>query len=57
MHGGSSDINMASDFTGIDIESTRKGLPLKKKELDSKLNVDRQKPPIESMTILQIRET
>ena len=48
---------MASDFTGIDIESTRKGLPLKKKELDSKLNVDQQKPPIESMTILQIRET
>ena len=37
---------MTSDFTGIDIESIKKELPLKKKELDSKFNVDAQKSTI-----------
>jgi hypothetical protein len=37
---------MTFDFTGIDIESIKKELPLKKKELDSKFNVDPQKSSI-----------
>jgi hypothetical protein len=37
---------MTFDFTGIDIESIKKELPLKKRELDSKYNVDPQKSSI-----------
>jgi hypothetical protein len=37
---GSPDTVMTFDLTGIDIESIKKELPLKKKELDSKFNVD-----------------
>jgi hypothetical protein len=43
---GSPNTNMTFDFTGTDIESIKKGLPLKKKELDSKFNVDPQKSTI-----------
>jgi molybdopterin synthase catalytic subunit len=43
---GSPDTIMAFDLTGIDIESIKKELPLKKKELDSKFNVDPQKSSI-----------
>jgi hypothetical protein len=43
---GSPDTIMTFDFTGIDIESIRKELPLKKKELDSKFKVDSQKSSI-----------
>ena len=43
---GSPDTKMTFDFTGIDIESIKKELPLKKKELDSKFNVDPQKSTI-----------
>jgi molybdopterin synthase catalytic subunit len=34
------------DLTSIDIETIKKELPLKKKELDSKFNVDPQKSSI-----------
>jgi hypothetical protein len=34
------------NLIGIDIESIKKELPLKKKELDSKFNVDPQKSSI-----------
>jgi hypothetical protein len=37
---------MTFDFTGIDIESIKKELPLKNKELDSKFNVDPQQSTI-----------
>jgi hypothetical protein len=37
---------MTFDLTGIDIESIKKELPLKKKELDSKFNIDPQKSNI-----------
>jgi hypothetical protein len=37
---------MTFDLTGIDIESIRKELPLKKKELDSKFNIGPQKSSI-----------
>jgi hypothetical protein len=40
---GTPDTVMTFDLTGIDIESIKKELPLKKKELDSKFNVDPQK--------------
>jgi len=43
---GSPDTIMSFDLTGIDIESIKKELPLKKKELDSKFNVDPQKSSI-----------
>jgi hypothetical protein len=39
---GFHDTIMTFDLTGIDIESIKKELPLKKKELDSKFNVDPQ---------------
>jgi len=39
---GSPDTIMTFELTGIDIESIKKELPLKKKELDSKFNVDPQ---------------
>jgi hypothetical protein len=37
---------MTFDLTSIDIESIKKELPEKKKELDSKFNVDPQKSTI-----------
>jgi hypothetical protein len=43
---GQPDTIMTFDLTGIDIESIKKELPLKKKELDSKFNVDPQKSAI-----------
>jgi hypothetical protein len=43
---GSPNTVMTFDLTGIDIESIRRELPLKKKELDSKFNVDPQKSTI-----------
>ena len=43
---GSPNTNMTFDLTSIDIESIKKELPLKKKELDSKFNVDPQKSTI-----------
>ena len=43
---GSPDTIMSFDLTAIDIESIKKELPLKKKELDSKFNVDPQKSSI-----------
>jgi hypothetical protein len=43
---GSPDTVMTFDLTAIDIESIKKELPLKKKELDSKFNVDPQKSTI-----------
>ena len=43
---GSPDTVMTFGLTGIDIESIKKELPLKKKELDSKFNVDPEKSSI-----------
>ena len=43
---GSPDTVMTFDLTAIDIESIKKELPLKKKELDSKFDVDPQKSNI-----------
>jgi hypothetical protein len=43
---GSPDTIMTFDLTVIDIESIKKELALKKKELDSKFNVDPQKSNI-----------
>ena len=43
---GFPDTIMTFDLTGIDIESIKEELPLKKKELDSKFNVDPQKSTI-----------
>jgi hypothetical protein len=43
---GFPDTVMTFDLTGIDIESIKKELPLKKKELDLKFNVDPQKSSI-----------
>jgi hypothetical protein len=43
---GSPDTVMTFDLTGVDIESIREELPLKKQELDSKFNVDPQKSSI-----------
>ena len=43
---GFPDTIMIFDFTGIDIENIKNELPLKKKELDSKFNVDPQKSSI-----------
>jgi hypothetical protein len=37
---------MTFDLTSIDIEGIKKELPLKKKELESKFNVDPQKSAI-----------
>jgi hypothetical protein len=43
---GSPDTIMTFDLTGIDVESIKKELPQKKKELDSKFNIDPQKSSI-----------
>jgi hypothetical protein len=37
---------MTFDFTGIHLENIKKELPQKKKELDSKFNIDPQKSTI-----------
>ncbi len=37
---------MTFDFTGIDLENIKKELPQKKKELDSKFNIDPEKSTI-----------
>jgi hypothetical protein len=39
----SPDTNLTFDFTGIDLENIKKEIPQKKKELDSKFNIDPQK--------------
>jgi hypothetical protein len=43
---GSPDTNLTFDFTGIDLENMKRELPQKKKELDSKFNIDPQKSTI-----------
>jgi hypothetical protein len=43
---GSPDTNLTFDFIGIDHENIKKELPQKKKELDSKFNVDPKKSTI-----------
>ena len=43
---GSPNTVMSFDLTSVDIESIKQELPLKKKELDSKFNVDPQKSNI-----------
>ena len=43
---GSPNTVMSFDLTGTDIESIKQELPRKKKELDSKFNVDPQKSNI-----------
>jgi hypothetical protein len=43
---GSPNTVMTFDLTGVDIESIKQELPRKKKELDSKFNVDPQKSNI-----------
>jgi hypothetical protein len=47
---GSSDTIMSFDLTGIDIESIKKELPLKKKELDQSLMLIHRKVALNSMT-------
>jgi hypothetical protein len=53
---GSPNTVMTFDLTGIDIEGIKKELPLKKKELDTKFDVDPQKSSIK-MDDTSIRET
>jgi hypothetical protein len=53
---GSPDTVMTFDLTGIDIEGIKKELPLKKKELDTKFDVDPRKSSIK-MEDISIRET
>ena len=53
---GSPNTVMAFDLTGIDIEGIKKELPLKKKELDTKFDVDPRKSSIK-MDDISIRET
>lgn len=43
---GFPDTNLTFDFTGIDLENIKKDLPQKKKELDSKFNIDPRKSAI-----------
>ena len=43
---GSPNTVMSFDLTGVDIESIKQELPLKKKELDIKFNADPQKSNI-----------
>lgn len=43
---GSPNTVMTFDLTGIDIEGIKKELPLKKKELDTKFDVDPRKSSI-----------
>jgi uncharacterized protein YajQ (UPF0234 family) len=44
---GSPDTIITFDLTGIDLESIKKELPQKKKELDSKFDIDPHKSSIE----------
>jgi hypothetical protein len=53
---GSPDTVMTFDLTGMDIEGIKRELPLKKKELDVKFNVDPQKSSIR-MDDTSIRQT
>jgi hypothetical protein len=53
---GSPNTVMTFDLTGIDIEAIKKELLLKKKELDTKFDVDPQKSSIK-MDDTSIRET
>jgi hypothetical protein len=53
---GSPNTVMTFDLTGIDIEGIKKELPLKKKELDTKFDVDPRKSSIK-MDNISIRET
>ncbi|HZA06751.1 MAG TPA: hypothetical protein VE619_03520 [Nitrososphaeraceae archaeon] len=53
---GSPNTVMTFDLTGIDIEGIKKELPLKKKELDTKFDVDPRKSNIK-MDDISIRET
>ena len=53
---GSPNTVMTFDLTGMNIESIRKELPLKKNELDAKFGVDPQKSNIK-MDDTSIRET
>jgi len=53
---GSPNTVMTFDLTGMNIESIRKELPLKKKELEAKFDVDSQKSNIK-MNDASIRET
>jgi hypothetical protein len=53
---GSPNTVMTFDLTGIDIEGIKKELPLKKKELDTKFDVDPRKSSIK-MDDISIRET
>ena len=53
---GSPNTVMTFDLTGMNIESIRKELPLKKNELDAKFGVDSQKSSIK-MDDTSIRET
>jgi molybdopterin synthase catalytic subunit len=53
---GSPHTVMTFDLTGIDIEGIKKELPLKKKELDTKFDVDPRKSSIK-MDDISIRET
>jgi hypothetical protein len=53
---GSPNTVMTFDLTGIDIEGIKKELPLKKKELDTKFDVDPQKSSIK-MDDTSTRET
>ena len=54
---GFPDTIMTFDFTGIDIENIKNELPLKKKELDSKFNVDPHKSSIRMDDGASIKET
>jgi hypothetical protein len=53
---GSPNTVMTFDLTGIDIEGIKKELPLKKKELDTKFDVDPLKSSIK-MEDISIGET
>ena len=53
---GSPNTVMTFDLTGMNIESIRKELPLKKKELDAKFDVDPTKSSIK-MDDTSIKET
>jgi hypothetical protein len=53
---GSPNTVMTFDLTGMDIEGIKKELPLKKKELDVKFNVNPQKSSIR-MDDTSIRQT
>ena len=51
---GSPDTALTFDLIGADVNDIHRKLPLKKKELDEKFNVDPQKVPL-ILTMLQSR--